>query len=144
MPSTCCPGQTPLTLRALHFLFAMLVIVVAAGCQTCKLVRVHDGVASCEREVEPKAYTAFAHGRLAELQGNRERAKREYERVIEIDGRAAEAWVRLAVLACRSDPRAAERAWGKALELAADSHTLWFERARCALESGDAKSADVF
>lgn len=144
MGHTRAPASARALRRVLPVLNAVLMMLVTPGCQKCKVMRVNDGRAYCGREIEPEAYSAYARGQLAELQGNREQATREYERVLEFDDQAAEAWVRLAALECRRDPKAAQHGWDKAEERAEDSHLLWFERARCALDSGNLQGADVF
>ncbi len=122
----------------------LLITLLAAGCATCRVARVNGGRVSCGREVDSRAYAAYARGQLSELQGDRASAAREYEHAIDLDSRAARAWIRLGALRCRTAPARAEAAWRHALRLAADSYLLWYERARCALDQGALGAADQF
>jgi tetratricopeptide (TPR) repeat protein len=122
----------------------LALVLLAVNCEPCKVVRVRNGNTFCEREIDPGAYAAYARGQLRELEGHPTAAIREYERVIDLDARAAQAWIRLGALKCRTDPAAAEGAWHAAHELAADSYSLWYERARCAFDRGELRAADSF
>lgn len=123
---------------------ATLATVGLTGCQSGQVVRVKDGRAYHERSIVPEAYAAYARGRLNESHGDSAAALREYKRVLELDGRAGQAWIRLGALQCRTNPKAAEHAWQHANESAAESPQLWVERAQCALQRGELKAAENF
>jgi tetratricopeptide (TPR) repeat protein len=123
---------------------ASLALVGLTGCQGEQVVRVKDGRAYHERSIAPEAYAAYARARLNEAQGNDAAAMRGYEHVLDLDNRAGQAWIRLGALQCRTNPKAAERAWQQASEIAAESPQLWVERARCALARGELKQANDF
>jgi len=123
---------------------SLVLLVGLPGCQGEQVVRVKDGRAYHERTIAPKAYAAYARARLYESQGNSAEAMREYERVLDLDNRAGQAWTRLGAIQCRTNPKAAERAWQRASEISAESSQLWVERARCALERGELRQAEDF
>jgi len=123
---------------------ASLALVALNGCQGEQVVRVKDGRAYHERTIAPEAYAAYVRARLNESRGNSAAAMREYEHVLALDNRAGQAWIRLGALQCRTNPKAAERAWQQASETAAGSPQLWVERARCLLERGELEQAEDF
>ena len=113
-----------------------LVICASVACTQGTIVRVRSGQSYEERAIDPRAYSAYARGRLYEARGDTTHATEQYNKVLVADPNATEAWVRLGALRCVSDPGSASDAWGKAEHLDPELPQLWLERSRCELKHG--------
>lgn len=114
--------------------------LVLCGCAR-EVTRISDGTARRERAIAPQAYSAFARGRLQELEGNRQAALDSYREVLRHDTAADEAWTRIGVLNCELDKVEAARAFARAERLNATSSSLYSAKARCALRQGNYAAA---
>jgi tetratricopeptide (TPR) repeat protein len=130
-----------------HHPASLRAAVVAAsfalgGCQLgSSVVRIHDGEQVPGRWISPTAYTSFLEGSLAEAGGNREAAAVLYQRAIDDDPEASEAWSRLGAVRCTTDRGRANAAFSRAETLEPTLSALWIARAECHLERQDPRRA---
>ncbi len=121
---------------------APLLFALASGCTLGggNVIRVYSGREVPGPYITPEAYAHYAQGVLDESQGNFAKALREYEAALADDDSSPDLWTRVAAVQCRlgKDPT---RAFQRAESLDPDFSPLWRERARCALDRGDAARA---
>ncbi len=124
-------------------LVATLAALLLGGCfGSAGVVRRDvDGRDVTGRWISPEAYALYLEGALAEREGQRQHALSLYQRVLERDPDAAEAWARLGALTCEQRPSAAERYFQRAAELAPRVAEVAAARARCALDQKQAATA---
>lgn len=121
---------------------APLLFALAGGCTLGggSVIRVYSGREVAGPYITPEAYAHYAQGVLDESQGNFAKALGEYEAALADDDSSPDPWTRAAAAQCRlgRDP---SRAFQRAEALDPEFSPLWRERARCALDRGDAARA---
>ncbi len=137
----------PLALRATWRRLGNAVLAVAALAASCSagcarsVVRIEDGSTRVERSISPRAYATYARARLQERAGDSLGAVASYLEVLQLDSSADEAWIRLGALSCQRDLTAANRAFGRAERLNAQSAALFHAKALCSLRHHDFAAA---
>lgn len=121
---------------------APLLFALTGGCTLGggNVIRVYSGREVAGPYITPEAYAHYAQGVLDESQGNFAKAVGEYEAALADDDSSPDLWTRAAAAQCRlgRDP---SRAFQRAEALDPEFSPLWRERARCALDRGDAARA---
>lgn len=128
-------------------LASMVAVSVLAGCQGAKPPRSDSGglLTGFDDVQNPSfnAETHFAAGRLAESQGNTQRALQQYEQAIALDPKHAGAHYRVAmVLTDQRQFDAAIDAWKRYVKVAGETPAAWNNLAYCYETAGRMKDAE--
>lgn len=105
------------------------------------VVRVEGGQPVPGRWISPSAYESFLEGSLAEAAGHPDAAAAHYQRVLDEDPAASEAWSRLGAVRCVADRGAADDAFARAQSLDPTLASGWLAAAECELARGEAARA---
>jgi tetratricopeptide (TPR) repeat protein len=116
--------------------------LLLGGCRLgTTVVRVEDGQPVPGRWISPSAYASFLEGSLAEAAGHPTTAAAHYQRALDEDPAASEAWTRLGAVRCTIDRRGADEAFARARSVEPTLAAAWLAGAECNLARGDTAKA---
>ena len=116
--------------------------LLLGGCRLgAEVMRVEGGQPVPGRWISPSAYASFLEGSLAEAAGHPSAAVIHYQRALDEDPAASEAWTRLGAVQCTSDRRRSDEAFARAVSVEPTLSAAWLASAECHLARGDTAKA---